>query len=181
VVDYAVFIFDSHASGTRIICIIGFHVDDGMGTSNSPPFLLWVKQQIHKCFRIKDMGPISKFLGIQIERKHTSHQLWLHQGEYISYLLEEYGMLDCNPIHLPLNPHHPFGKPDNVYELIPNLLTQFRKLIGELLFLAVCTHPDISNAVNALAQHNSNASPAHYATGVVTPAGVNAQCCIVLW
>lgn len=162
-VDYAVFIFDSHATGTRIVCIIGFHVDDGMGTSNSPSFLTWVKQQIHKRFGIKDMGPVTKFLGIQFERNRGSRQLWLHQGEYITYLLEEYGMLDCNPVRLPLDSHHPFGKPDDTHDAVPNILTQFRKLVGELLFLAVCTRPDISYAVNSLAQHNSNATPAHYA------------------
>lgn len=162
-VDYAIFLFDSSASGIRIICIIGFHVDDGMGTSNSPAFLAWVKQKIHQRFGIKDMGPITKFIGIQFERNRSSRQLWMHQGEYITYLLEEYHLLDCNPIRLPLDSHHPFGKPDDVHETIPNLPTLFRKLIGELLYLAICTRPDISYAVNSLAQHNSKPHPSHYA------------------
>lgn len=162
-VDYAVFLFDSSASGTRIICIIGFHVDDGMGTSNSPAFLIWVKQKIHQRFGIKDMGPVTKFIGIQFERDRNSRQLWMHQGEYITYLLEEYNLLDCNPVRLPLDSHHPFGKPDDVHATIPNLPTQFRKLIGELLYLAICTRPDISFAVNSLAQHNSKPLPSHYA------------------
>lgn len=161
-VDYAVFLFDSDTSGSRIICIIGFHVNDGMGTSNSLAFLTWVKKQIHLRFGIKDMGPITKFLGIQFERDHDSCQLWLHQGEYIIYLLKEYNLLDCNPIHLPLDSHHPFGKPDDIHAIIPNLPTLFRKLIGELLYLTICTCPDISFAVNSLAQHNSKPLPPHY-------------------
>jgi len=38
-VDHAVFIYDKGSSSTRIYCIVGWHVDDGMGTSNSKPFL----------------------------------------------------------------------------------------------------------------------------------------------
>jgi hypothetical protein len=162
-VDHAVFIFDDIKSGTRVICIISFHVDDGLGTSNSPPFLAWVKQKIDKRFGIKDLGAVSRFLGIQFERDRSSHQLWMHQGDYITYLLEEYGLLDCNPVRLPLDSHHPFGKPDDTYDPLANLPTRFRKLVGELLYLAVCTRPDISYAVNSLAQHNSNPSLAHFA------------------
>lgn len=122
-----------------------------MGTLNSPAFLAWVKQKIHQYFCIKDMGLITKFIGIQFKWNYSSYQLWMHQGEYITYLLEEYNLLDCNPVCLPLNSHYPFGKPDDIYETIPNLPTLFRKLIGELLYLAICMHPDISYAMNSLA------------------------------
>jgi hypothetical protein len=162
-VDHAVFLFDKVLSGTRTICIIGFHVDDGLGTSNSSPFLAFVKQKIDQRFGIKDMGPVRKFLGIQFERDLATRQLWMHQGEYITYLLDEYGLLNCNPVRLPLDSHHPFGKPHDTHDDIENLPSKFRKLIGELLYLAVCTRPDISYAVNSLAQHNSNPSLAHFA------------------
>jgi len=47
-VNYTMFLFDSEVSSTRIVCIIRFHIEDRMGTSNSPAFLLWVKQKIHQ-------------------------------------------------------------------------------------------------------------------------------------
>lgn len=164
-VDHAVFTYDRVDSLTslRIICIIGFHVDDGLGTSNSSRFLKWVKGKIDERFGIKDLGAVTKFLGIQFERHRKARRLWLHQGEYITYLLDEYGMLDCNPVTLPLDATHPFGRPGDTYDVVLNLPSRYRKLVGELLYLAVCTRPDISFAVNSLAQHNSNPSPAHFA------------------
>lgn len=87
----------------------------------------------------------------------------MHQGEYIAYLLDKYGLMDCNPVHLPLDAHHPFGGPDNSYSNVDNLHGRFCKLISELLYLTVCTCPDISYAINSLAQFDSKPTPAHFA------------------
>jgi hypothetical protein len=163
-VDYAVFIFDHVDNyGTRTFCIIGWHVDDSLGTSNSPRFLAHVKGKINARFGIKDLGPVDRFLGIQFERDRSSRRLWMHQSEYITYLLEEYGLLQCNPVLLPLDANFPFGRPSDIHPVVPNLASSFRKLVGELLYLAVCTRPDISYSVNTLAQFSANPSNCHYA------------------
>lgn len=78
-VNHTVFLYDhSHKEGTlssRIIRLIAWHVDDGMGASNSQLFLLWVKGKIAHCFGIKDLGPIARFLGMQFECDHSTCQL----------------------------------------------------------------------------------------------------------
>jgi hypothetical protein len=164
-VDYAVFIFDNvDSAGTRTFCIIGWHVDDSLGTLNSPPFLAYVKGKINARFGIKDLSPVDWFLGIQFKCECSSRRLWMHQSEYITYLLKEYGMLHCNPVLLPLDANFPFSCPSDVYPTIPNLASNFRKLIGELLYLAVCTRPDILYSVNSLAQFSAHPLACHYAT-----------------
>ena len=55
-------------STTRVKCLIGWHVDDGMGVSNSRPFLKGVKKRIMEKFGIKDLGPVLKYLGVQFKR-----------------------------------------------------------------------------------------------------------------
>jgi hypothetical protein len=118
-VDHAVFIYDKGANSNCIYCIVGWHINDGMGTSNSKSCLTYVKGCIAQHFSIKDLGPITRFLGIQFERDRTTCQLWMHQGEYILYLLGEYDLLDCNPMHLPLDAYHPFGLESDTYKDIP--------------------------------------------------------------
>jgi hypothetical protein len=163
-IDHAVFIYDVTTPSTgHVFCIVGWHVDNGMGTSNSKPFLHYVKSRIATCFGIKDLGPIRKFLGIQFDRNRATCQLWMHQAEYISYLLDEYDLLECNPVQLPLDAKHPFGKDDDTYDAITNLPTRYCKIVGELLYLAICTRADIAYAVNALAQHNAQPAPRFYA------------------
>jgi hypothetical protein len=121
-----------------------------------------IKGQIGERFGITDLGPVTKYLGIQFERDRGSHELWMHQADYITYLLDEHGMLDCNPVHLPMDPNHPFGRDTDLHPFIEDLISEYRKLVGELLYLAMYTRPDIAVAVMKLAQHNSSPEPRHY-------------------
>ena len=57
----------ANTSSTRVRCLIGWHIDDGMGVSNSCPFLKKVKWRIVERFGIKDLGPVTKYLGVQFE------------------------------------------------------------------------------------------------------------------
>ena len=55
----------------QIRCFIGWHVDDGMAASNCCPFLQWVKSSIAERFGLKDLSPITKYLGMQFEHNWT--------------------------------------------------------------------------------------------------------------
>jgi hypothetical protein len=87
----------------------------------------------------------------------------MHQSEYISFLLQEYGLTDCNPARLPADPKAPLGDAADSYPETPDLCHAYLKLVGELIYLAVNTRPDISYIVNALTQHNAHPEPHHLA------------------
>ena len=161
-VDHTTFIY--RQGGVR--CLTGWHVDNAMGGSNNESFLREVKHKLHMRFGITDMGAIAKFLGIQFKRNRETRELWIHQTEYIHHLLEEYGLSDCHPVHLPVDPNHPFLKDKDAAKLIPidNLSTAYPKIIGELLYLSLCTRPDIAHAVQHLSQFISRPTPCLYAT-----------------
>jgi hypothetical protein len=91
--DYAVFVYD-YVNGEEVcvICIIAWHVDDSLAGCNNCKFLDWTKGRIADCFGIADLGPVVKHLGVQYVCLHTTRELWMHQQEYIVYLLEEHGL-----------------------------------------------------------------------------------------
>ncbi|KIK15965.1 hypothetical protein PISMIDRAFT_50882, partial [Pisolithus microcarpus 441] len=61
-IDLTVFIFDKlERDGRRVICIIVWHVDDGLSSCNSRYFLNWVKGKIGERFGISDLGPVSLY------------------------------------------------------------------------------------------------------------------------
>ncbi|KIM51079.1 hypothetical protein SCLCIDRAFT_33751 [Scleroderma citrinum Foug A] len=69
-----------------------------------------------------DMGMIAKFLGIQFKRNRETRELWIHQTKYIHHLLEEYGLSDFHPVHLPVDLNHPFLKDEDA---VPTLGPHF--------------------------------------------------------
>lgn len=161
--DYAVFIFDHvNSEGVCIICIITWHVDNGLAGSNNRLFLDCTKEVIAAHFRISDLGPMTKYLGIQFVQNCQTCELWLHQEDYIMYLLEEHGMTACNPVSFPMDTNFLFRCPTDIYPHINDLQTEYRKLVGKLLYLVMYTQPDIALTVMHLAQHNVSTKARHY-------------------
>jgi hypothetical protein len=154
---------DDVPAGDHVKCFVGWHVDDGMGVSNSKSVLAFVKVKIAERFGIKDLGPVSRYLGVEYERNRATRELWMHQRDYIVFLLGEYGLTECNPVVLPIDPKHLLGPPDTVYPDVPDLRQCYMKLIGELIYLSINTRPDVSYVVNMLAQYNANPEARHFA------------------
>ena len=153
---------DDIPSSDHVKCLVGWHVNNGMGVSNSKTILAFIKIKIAKWFGIKDLGPVSKYLGVEYERNWATQELWMHQKEYITFLLSEYGLTDCNPVLLPINPKVLLGPPDTVFPEIPNLRQRYMKIIGKLIYLSINTRPDVSYVVNMLAQYNISPEAHHY-------------------
>lgn len=63
-VDLAVFIYrKTFPDGRVIICIIAWHIDDGLGGSNNRQYLDWVKEKIRDRFGISDMGAVTMYIS----------------------------------------------------------------------------------------------------------------------
>jgi len=87
----------------------------------------------------------------------------MHQNEYITFLLQEYGLLNCNSVLLPADPKAPLGNPAANYSIVTNLRPSYLKLIGELIYTSMNMRPDIAYIINSLAQHNANPEARHFA------------------
>ena len=133
-----------------------------MAASNSRPFLTTVKKKITERFRIKDLGPVTKYLGVQFEQDREKCKIWMHQTKYIAFILQEYGLMMCSPVRLPADPKAPLGSPSEQFPDIPNLCAAYLKIVGELIYLSINTCPNIFYIVNALAQHNVNPETQHF-------------------
>ena len=158
-VDHALFHFHGEWQGVVVTAIIALHVDDGLGGSNHQPFLDWVKSEIRKEFGLKDLGPVRGFLGVEFVRDLVKKTLWMHQASYIKVLLEDHGLSDCNPVRTPMDNSR--SCPDDSPVLLDRR-SEYQTIIGKLLFLSICTRPDISYTVNSLAQHASAPRQCHF-------------------
>jgi len=122
------------------------YVDDMLLTGNNKDLLSSFVDSLHKEFRMKDMGQLHYFLGIQAHQH--SEGLFLHQEKYAIDLLIAAGMADCAPMPtpLPLQLDKVPGQQENFSDP-----TYFRSLAGKLQYLTL-TRPDMQFAVNLVCQ-----------------------------
>ena len=161
--DHAFFIFKREWRSTLVHCLLAMHINDGLAGCNSDNFLMFIKLEIGKWFGIKDLGPMKSFVGIQFEHDYLMREIWIHQEMYINSLLAEHGLMSCNSMVTPLDPCHPLSHEEDTYPAINNLTDAYQHLIGSLLFLQLCSCPDISFTVLVLSQFCSAPLPQHYA------------------
>lgn len=122
------------------------YVDDVILTGNSPIEITTIKQLLHQQFRIKDLGKLKYFLGLEVSR--TSKGIHICQRKYALDILFEWGALASKPCSTPMIKSNQLLYDSDAALYDP---TAYRRLIGCLLYLTT-TRPDISFAVQNLSQ-----------------------------
>ena len=142
--------------------ILGIHVDDQVIAGPNPKVIKAFKKEMGEYFKMKDLGPLTHILGVEVKRDRTHRTLTLNQGSYIKQILERYNMENCNPCKLPLSPGLNFTKEDEpLVARDPDIITDFRGKIGSLIYAMKQTRIDIAYALSILAKHMSNPGDAH--------------------
>lgn len=126
------------------ILIFGKHLQD----------IEWIKDSLSKNFKMKDMGNVENFLGLEIRR--SSGILEITQQSYIEKILRNYGMQDCKPVSTPIACTLKWSK-----EKEPTKYP-FKALLGSLQYLALMSRPDICFAINVFSQFQSNPTDEHW-------------------
>ncbi|GFY29463.1 retrovirus-related Pol polyprotein from transposon RE2 [Trichonephila clavipes] len=99
----------------------------------------------------------NKFLGMEIEK--CENGIYLSQCDYINSLLVKHNLENSKSVKTPIvKGEDKIFHPTN--EFID--ITMYQELIGELLYLAKRTRPDISFVTSYLSQFNHNPEKRHY-------------------
>ncbi|XP_031112015.1 uncharacterized protein LOC116015989 [Ipomoea triloba] len=122
------------------------YVDDILVEGTDSHQITKLKQFLDKTFKIKNLGHLNYFLGLEVYR--TSEGLNLCQRKYALEILEENGFLDAKPAQTPITARKKLTSLEGTLLDKPE---QYRRLIGKLLYLTN-TRPYISYAVQQLSQ-----------------------------
>ncbi|GJU00031.1 putative RNA-directed DNA polymerase [Tanacetum coccineum] len=125
------------------------YVDDIIVTGNNAEEIEKFKVFLKGKFKIKDLGKLKYFLGIEVV--DTSSGICLNQRKYVLDLLSEYGMLACKPSKTPLVSKLSISNEETENDSLLENVTDYQKLMGKLIYLTH-TRPDISYAVHCLSQ-----------------------------
>jgi histone deacetylase 1/2 len=151
-VDTSLFVFLQEAM--RIYVLI--YVDDIIVTSNKPTAVSDLITKLQHEFSMKDLGPLSYFLGIQVHRNREG--LHLHQSKYIVDLLNRANMTGAKPYQSPCISGKKLSKFDSDPLLDSSL---YRHIVGALQYCTL-TRPDIAFSVNQLCQFLHAPTTTHF-------------------
>jgi hypothetical protein len=134
-----------------------------------------VKELLGAVFNVRDLGEATYFLGMEVTRDREARTLKLTQKKLTGELLARYGMEAAKGKSVPINPGEKLVRDG---EPLDRERFPYNELVGSLLYLSVCTRPDIAQAVGVLARYMSAPTEAHWrvALRVVRYLAVTATC-----
>ncbi|XP_068649563.1 secreted RxLR effector protein 161-like [Aristolochia californica] len=114
---------------------------------------------------MKDMGEASYVIGIKIHRDKFRVILGLSQETCINTLLERFQMKGCSPSVAPIVKGDRFNWnqcPKNNLEREQMKDIPYASAVGSLMYVQVCTRPDIAFAVGMFGRYQSNPRLDHW-------------------
>jgi hypothetical protein len=135
--------------------VIWLHVDDGFAMVSSPAMLQSLRKAIKGELDIKWSTTVDRLVGINI-KSHQDGSLELDQHLLVNQVVREY----CRPCYPRRSTLPEEALEVNEGEAINT--TEFRSVIGSLMYLAGGTRPDLTYSVNLLARYSNSLSEKHW-------------------
>jgi hypothetical protein len=144
----------------RVLGVVpALYVDDILAAAATLAMLAEFVCWLQETFKIRDLGEPTQFLGMNVEYNREKGEVKLYQTTYIDILLKRFDMEHAVPVTTPMTPGLRFTKSQGQESPTDQ---PFSSLIGGLLFLAICTRPDISFAVFSLSRFLKQPASIHW-------------------
>ena len=145
-------------------CYVSVWVDDIIYFSQDATFKTTFEKQMVAKFIIGEKSQLAWFLGMGVKR--TEGRIVLDQRQYVTKLLDNFGMLECKSVATPLAEKLVLTRADcpddNSDEQSEMKQHDYRGLVGNLNYLATTTRPDIAYAAHALSSYLANPGMVHW-------------------
>jgi hypothetical protein len=140
--DYSLFVRNHQGIFTALLV----YVDDVILAGNNLEDITKTKCFLSSHFKLKDMGQLKYFLGIEVAR--SKHEISLCQRKYALEILKDTGFLGAKPSRFPAEQNVTLTQEDE--DLLKDA-SQYRRLVGRLIYLTII-RPDLAYAVHILSQ-----------------------------
>jgi len=136
-----------HGVFTKIIdgklFVIAIYVDNFLLFSSNISHIRTVKEDLKRHFEMKDLGEAKWILQMKIERidmNDRMRKLTISQEQYIETILEQHGIANCKLAKTPIaaNLQLPMLTEAKID------ITEYQRCIGSLMYLMICTYPNIA-------------------------------------
>ena len=83
--------------------IVPVFVDDITIVSKNKSRIQQLKDNLRKYFKLRDLGPTTFLLGVEIIRDRPARSISLSQRQYALDILHRFDMGNCNPVTTPMD------------------------------------------------------------------------------
>ncbi|GAQ93544.1 hypothetical protein KFL_016370010 [Klebsormidium nitens] len=154
-------LFSGVVDGERVYLIVW--VDDILVAARGAERIAKVKAHLAEKYDVRDLGEATYFLGMELARDRVARTLKLTQKKLTGELLGRHGLAGARARSVPLGAGKKLTREG---EPLDTARFHYSELIGSLLYLSVCTRPDIAHAVGSLARYTSAPTEAHWAAAL---------------
>jgi hypothetical protein len=142
--------------GSDSFTVLLVYVDDIILAGDSLAEISFIKNILNQAFKIKDLGKLKYFLGLEVV--HSQNGISLCQRKYCLDLLTDSGLLGSKLVNTPSDPSI---KLHNDTSPLYSDISAYRRLVGRLIYLNT-TRPDITFITQQLSQFLSKPTQTHY-------------------
>ncbi|GKA37408.1 retrovirus-related pol polyprotein from transposon TNT 1-94, partial [Tanacetum coccineum] len=149
--------FKEFAPGMYIYLLL--YVDDMLIACKSKSEIEYTKGLLRKEFDMKELGPARKILGMEIVRDRGSRTLKVSQSGYVQKILNNYRVDNGKSVSVPLGAHFKVSLkdcPSSDWDVERMSKVPYANVVGSLMYLMVCTRPDIAYAVSIVSRYLAN-------------------------
>ncbi|GAA0147202.1 transmembrane signal receptor [Lithospermum erythrorhizon] len=155
--------FRNFSDGDFIILLL--YVDDMLIAGKDISRIKELKNTLSESFAMNDLGEARKILGIEIVRDRNEKKLYLSQEKYVEKVLRRFGMDKAKVVSISLASHFKFSHPlcpSTNEEKLSMKSIPYSSAVGSLMYVMVCTRPDISHAMRVVSRYLSNPERHHW-------------------
>jgi hypothetical protein len=162
--DRCVYMIGSMKDPSTMVIVI-VYVDDILVIGHSSALALRRKiiEALKSEYSVKEMGQVSRYLGILVNRNRKEGVMVLSQRDFAIAVLERFNMKECLPVETPMMRR---GDVEPRREEEKRTNKPYRSLVGSLMYLNMCTRPDIAYAVGVLSRFLEDPAERHWEMGV---------------
>ena len=149
-------LFIGHFKSSTVYLLV--YVDDILVAAKIAADIKHVEDKLTKVFKVRDLGEAKYFRGMSLDRDRQAKTLKMTQERLGTELVRRYGIKESKTKSVPMNTSIKLvqATEDSLLEF------PYSGLVGSLLYLSVCTRPDISQAMGVLARNMAKPSMEHW-------------------
>lgn len=107
-------------------------------------------------FAMTDCGEVTHFLGMRLDYDVRRGRMRLSQEANVEKLLTRFEMVDCNPVKTPMEKGLQLARAGDP------TAHPYRELLGSLMYVMLCTRPDICYSVGFLGRFQQKPTTQHW-------------------